>query len=122
MWIDAKHGEMAFLIGEEKVMFDFHQSILLTDEETRACMKIESSFSPIKEHAPLFLQDDTLEGFGLEANSLSTKELAFELTLHSTKVEKLILTSNEDEKRIVATMDERPTKRSRTSPKSLTRL
>ena len=60
-------------------------------------MKIESSFSPIKEHAPMFLQEDTLEGFELEANSLSTKELTFELTPYSTKVEEFILASDENE-------------------------
>ena len=65
--IDAGHGEMTLLVCEEKVKFDLHQSILLTDEERRVCMKIESSFTPIKEHAPMFLQEDTLECFELEA-------------------------------------------------------
>ena len=77
VWIDAKHREMTLLIGEEKVKFDLHQSILLMDEESRACMKIKSSFLPIKEHAPMFLQEDTLEGFELNTNSFPTKELAF---------------------------------------------
>ena len=36
--IDTKHGEMTLLDCEEKVKFDLHQSIPLTDEERRcAC-------------------------------------------------------------------------------------
>ena len=69
-------------------------------------MQIESSFLLMKEKAPMFLQEDTLEGFELEANSFPTKELAFELKLHNTEVKKLILTSNEDEEGVLATMDE----------------
>ena len=42
--IDAKHGEMTLLVGEEKMKFDLHQSIPLIDEERRVCMKIESLF------------------------------------------------------------------------------
>ena len=53
--IDVEHGETTFLVGEEKVKFDLHQSILLMNEKMRACMKIESSFSTIKEDAPMFL-------------------------------------------------------------------
>ena len=45
---------MTLLVGEEKVKFDIHPSIPLTVEERRACMKIESSFSLIKENAPMF--------------------------------------------------------------------
>ena len=77
--------------------FDLHQSTPLKDEERRACMKIESSLSPIKEHAPILLQEDTLEGFESEANSFPTKELEFELKSHNTEVEKLILMSDMDE-------------------------
>ena len=55
-------------------------------------------------------------------NSLSTKELAFELTSHSTKVEKFNLVSDEDDEEVLAMMDERPTQSSRTSPKSLVGL
>ena len=58
--------------------------------------------------APTFLQEDTLEGLKFEANSLPTKELAFEPTLIIPGVEKFILTSNEDEERVLATMDEGP--------------
>ena len=35
-WIDIEHGEMTLLVGEEKVMFNLHQSIQLTNEEKRA--------------------------------------------------------------------------------------
>ena len=93
--IDAEHGEMTFLIGKEKMKFDLHQSIPLTDEERIMCMKIKSSLLPIEEHAPMFLQEDTLQGLEFMANSLSTKELASELTSHNTEMEKLILASNE---------------------------
>ena len=31
-WIDIEHGEMTLLVGEEKVMFNLHQSIQLTNE------------------------------------------------------------------------------------------
>ena len=85
-------------------------------------MKIKSLLSPIEEHAPMFLQEDTLEGLEFMANSLSTKELAFELTLHNTEVEKLILTSDEDNEGVLTMMDERQIQSSRTSPKSLARL
>ena len=110
---------MTLLVCEEKVKFDLHQSIPLTKEERIVCMKIESSFSAIKEHAPMFLQEDTLKGFELEGNLLFIKELAFELTSHNTKVEKPILVSDEDEEEVLAMMDERSTQSSRTSPKSL---
>ena len=39
------------------------------------------------------------------ANSFPTKELAFDLTSHNKEVEKLILTSDEDEEGVLATMD-----------------
>ena len=71
-------------------------------------MKIKSSFSPITEHATMFLQEDTLEGFGLKTNSLPTKELAFEITSPNTEVEELILASDDDEEGVLAMMDERP--------------
>ena len=60
MWINAKQGEMTLLFGEEKMKFDLYQSISLTDEERRSCMKIESSFSLMKEQAPMIFQEDTL--------------------------------------------------------------
>ena len=47
--INVELREMTLLVGEEKIKFDLHQSIPLTDEERRACMKIESSFSLMKE-------------------------------------------------------------------------
>ena len=82
--IDDYSGEITLLVGEEKMKFDLHPSKPLTDEEKRACKKLESSFSPIEKLAPKFLQEDTLEGLKFEANSLAnsfpTKELAFELT------------------------------------------
>ena len=34
-WIDIEHGEMTLLVGEEKVMFNLHQSIQLANEEKR---------------------------------------------------------------------------------------
>ena len=112
--IDAKHGEMTLLVGEEKMKLNLHQSIPLTDEEMRACKKIESSFSLMKKQAPMILQEDIVEGYKFEAN-----ELAFELTLHNTEVEKLIFTRNEDEEGVLAMMDEGPKRRSRTSPMSI---
>ena len=66
----------------------------------------------MKEQAPMILQEDTLKGYKFESNSFPTKELAFELTSHNTEVEKLILMSNKDEERVLATMDERPKRRS----------
>ena len=85
-------------------------------------MKIESSFSTIKEQASMILQEDTLEGYKFEVNSFPTKELAFELTSHNIEVEKLILTSDEHEEGVLATVDEGPKKRSQTSPLSLAGL
>ena len=122
MRIDAEYGEMTLLVGREKMKFDLHQNTPLTDEEMRACMKIESSFPLIKEHAPIFLQEDTLEGFELKTNSFPTKELEFELLLPISEVEELILTSDEDEERALATMDEGPKQSFRTSTMSLVGL
>ena len=53
MWIDTEHEEMTLLVGEEKMKFDLHQSILLTNEERRVCIKIESSFLPIEKQEPM---------------------------------------------------------------------
>ena len=82
-------------------------------------MKIESSFSLIKEDAPKILQEDTLEGYKFEANSFPTKELAFDLTLSIMKVEELILTSDGDDGGVLATMDEGSNQRFPTSLMSL---
>ena len=70
----------------------------------------------------MFFQEDTLKGFELEANSLSTKELTFQLTLYNTEVAKPILVSDEDEEGVLAMTGERPTQSSRTSSKSLAGL
>ena len=120
--IDAEHGEMTFFVGEEKMKFELHQSIPLTDEETRVWMKIKSSFLPIKDHAPIFLQEDTLEGFELEADSFPTKELAFELVSPILKAKKLIPVSDEDEEGVLAMTNEGPKKSSQTSIMSLAGL
>ena len=121
-WIDAQHGEMTLLVGEEKMKFDLHQRTPLTDEERRVFKKLESSFPLIKDQAPKIFQEETLEGYKLEANSFSTKDLAFELTTLIPEVEEVILTSDEDEEGVLAIMDEGPKRRSRTSPMSLVGL
>ena len=64
-WIDVEHGEMTFLVGEEKVKFNLDQSKQLTDEEKKFCMWIESSLLPFEEIAPTLLQDDTLKDINL---------------------------------------------------------
>ena len=102
--------------------FDLHQRKPLTDEERRACKKLESSFLLIEEQAPKILQEDTLEGYKFEANSFPTKELAFEPALIIPEVEKFILTSDEDEERVLAIMDEGPKKTFLTSLMSLVGL
>ena len=122
LWIDAEYGEITLLIGEEKIKFDLHQSKPLTGEEMRACKKLESSFLLIEEQAPKILQEDTLEGHKFEANSFPTKELAFEILTPILEVEKVILTSDEDEEGVLATMDGGPKRRSRTSLMSLAGL
>ena len=108
VWIDAKNGEMTLLVSEEKMKLNLHQRKPLTDEERRACIKIESSFLLVKEDEPMILQEDTLEGHKIEANSFPAKELAFETTLIILEVEKLIFSSNEDEEGVLTTMDEEP--------------
>ena len=70
------------------------------------CMRIDSSLPPFAEYAPILFQEDTLERFGLEATSLSTEELAFELLSHIMKAEKFILASDEDDEGVLAMMDE----------------
>ena len=122
MWIDAQHGEMTLLVDEEKKKFNLHQRTPLTDEEMRAFKKLESSFPLIKEQAPKTVQEKTLEGCKLEANSFPTKDLAFELTTLISAVEEVILTSDEDEERVLATMDKGPKRISQTSPTSLAGL
>ena len=91
-----------------KFKFDLHQSKPLTDEEKRVYKKLESSFPLIEEQAPRILQEDTLEGHKFEVNSLPTKELPFELTSPISEVEEVILTSDEDEERVLIAMDEGP--------------
>ena len=81
-------------------------------------MRIERLLPPIEEHEPMFLQEDTIEGFEFVANSLSTKELAFEILLHIMKVDD----DDKDDDGVLAMMDDRPTQSSRTSPKSLVGL
>ena len=39
-WIDVEHGELTLLVGKEKVKFNLHQSIQLTNEEKMTCMRI----------------------------------------------------------------------------------
>ena len=85
-------------------------------------MWIESSFLYFMEQAPKILKEETLEGYKFEANSFPTKELAFELLTPISEVEEVIFTSDEDEDRVLATMDEGPKRRSRTSLMSLVRL
>ena len=116
VWIDVEHKEMILLVGKEKVKFNLHQSIQLTDKEKKCCMRIEISLLHFDDQAPKILQEDTLEGNKFEANSFPTKELAFELTLPIPKVEEVILTRDEDENGVLATMDEGPKRRSHTSP------
>ena len=113
---------MTLLVGKEKVKFNLHQSIQLTNEEKLTCMRIENSFLHFEEQAPKILQEDTLEGYELKTNSFPTKELEFELTSHIPEVEKFILTSDENEEGVVATVDEGPKQSSRTSTMSLAGL
>ena len=122
MWIDVENGEITLLVSEEKMNFDLHLRKPLMNEERRACKKLESSFSLIEKLAPKFLQEDALEGLKFEANSFPAKDLAFELTSPIPKVEEVILTGDEDEEGVLATMDEGPKRRSRTSPTSLAGL
>ena len=111
-WIDVEHGEMTLLVGKEKVKFNLHQSIQLTDEEKMTCMQIESSFLHLEEHAPKILQVETLEGYKFEANSFPSKELAFELLTLIPEVEGVVLIIYEDEEGVLAMMDEGPKRRS----------
>ena len=85
-------------------------------------MKLESSFPLIKEQAPKIIQEDTLEGYKFQDNSFPTKELTIELTFSIPEVEEVILASDEDEEGVLATMDQRPKRRSWTSPTSLVGL
>ena len=105
-WIDVEHGEMTLLVGDENLKFNLHQNIQLNDEEKKCSMQIESSLLPFDELAPTILQEETLKGYKLKINFFPTKELDFELTSHSTKVDELILTSDEVEEGALAMMDE----------------
>ena len=121
-WINIEHREMTLLVGKEKVKFNLHQNIQITDEEKNRCMRIKSSLLPFEEQAPKILQEETLKGYKFEANSLPTKEVAFEILSLIPEVEQFILTSNEDEEGVLATMDEGSKRRSRTSLMSLAGL
>ena len=107
-WIDVEHGEMTLLVDEERLKFNLHQNIQLMDEEKKCCMGIESPLLPFDELSPTILQEETHEGYKLKTNSFPTKDLAFELTSHSTLVEELILTRDEDEKGVLVIMDKGP--------------
>ena len=85
-------------------------------------MQIDSSFLPFEEQIPKILQEHTLEGYELNTNSFPTKNLDYEFQSPILKVEELILMSDEDEEEVLATMDEGPKRRSRTSPMSLVGL
>ena len=60
----------------------------------------------MEERAPKILKEETLERYKFEANSFPTKELAYEPTLTIPEVEEVILTIDEDEEGVLATMDE----------------
>ena len=113
---------MTLLVGEEKGKFNLYQSIQLIDEENNFFMRIESSLLPFEELAPTLLLKDTLEGYKFEANSLSAKELAFELLSPIVEVEEFILTSDEDKDEVLSIMDEGLKRSSRNSPMSLAGL
>ena len=102
--------------------FNLLQSIPLMDEQKMTCMRIERSLPLYEELAPTLLQEVTLEGYKFEANSLSTKKLAFKLLSPIMEVEEFILTHDKDEKGVLAMMDEGPAQSSQTSPMSLARL
>ena len=70
---------MTILVGKEKVKFNLHQSIQLTDEENNCCMRVKSSLKHFKGHAQDFLQEETLEEIELKTNFVSTKELELNL-------------------------------------------
>ena len=38
-WIDVEHGAMTLLVGEEKLKFNLHQNIQLTDEEKKCYIR-----------------------------------------------------------------------------------
>ena len=99
--------------------FNLYQSIPLKYEQKNFCMQIESSLLPFDELAPTLLQEDTLEGYKLETNSFSTKELEFELVSSIMEVKEFILMHDEDEEEVLDMMDEGSTQSSQTSPKSL---
>ena len=80
----------------------------LKDEERQMCMRIQTLLSPFEVHTPILLQEDTLKEFELEANSLSTDELAFDLRSPIMEVEEFIHVHNEDEEGVLAMMDEEP--------------
>ena len=122
VWIDAQHGEMTLLVGKEKMKFDLYQNTLIKNEQNITCMLIKSSFLPFEEQTPNFLQGNALKGYKFEVNSFPTKELAVELTPSIMEVEELILTSDGDDGRALATIDERQNLRSRTPPMSLVGL
>ena len=121
-WIDIKHGEMTLLVGKEKVKFNLHQSIQLTDEEKNCCMQIESSLQHFRGQALDFLQEETIEGIELNTNSVSTKELELELKLQNPDVDEVIFRTYEDGEGTLATKDEGPKQRSSSFPISLVGL
>ena len=73
----------------------------LMDEEKRMCMKIDSLLPPIEKKAPMLLKEDTLEGCGFVANSLSTKEFPFKLVLPIVEVEEFILAHEKDDEGVL---------------------
>ena len=107
-WIDTENGEMTLLVGKEKVKFNIHQNIQLTNEEKNLCMQMESSLQHFKKQAPDFLKEKTLEGIELSTNSVSIKELELELKLLNLDVEELNLMKDENGEEVLTTKDKRP--------------
>ena len=93
-------------MGKEKVKFNLHKSIQLSDEEKNCCMMIESSLQHFKGQAPYFLQEENLEGIELNTNFVCTKELELELKLVNLDLEELILMKDDDGEGALATKDE----------------
>ena len=85
-------------------------------------MWIDRSFLPFEEQAPKILQKETIKGYKLKTNSFPNKELAFELISPIPEVNEVILTSDEDEEGVLATIDEGPNQTFQTSPMSLAGL
>ena len=114
-WIDINKGELTLLVGEEKVKFNLHQPLPLTEQERTMCKKF-CSLLPSKGHmfeqSPLSInvfafashKGDCFEEIVAEPPSTIKGDYEFLSPLQN--LEEIILELNGYEKKVLSKMDD----------------